>query len=160
MANNYSKLFGLETIGLRFFTAYGPWGRPDMALFLFTDAILNNRSINIYNNGELSRDFTYIDDIVNGVISVIEKDSKNISKFKLYNLGSSKPIKLLDFVKNLEDCLQVKSKKNMLPMQAGDVNSTWADLTNIKNDYNYEITTPLSNGVSNFVAWYKEYYGK
>ena len=114
MAYSYSNLYKIETIGLRFFTVYGPWGRPDMAMFLFTDAILNNKSIKVFNNGNLSRDFTYIDDIVTGVVNTIEKDSKNQSLYKLYNIGNGKPVQLLDFIKTLEEVLCMKADKIML----------------------------------------------
>jgi len=121
MAHTYSYLYKIETIGLRFFTVYGPWGRPDMAMFLFTDAIINNKPIKVFNNGNLSRDFTYIDDIVGGVVNTLLKESKNSSLYKLYNIGNGKPVQLLDFIKSLEEVLNITATKNMLTMQDGDV---------------------------------------
>ena len=121
MAHTYSHLYKFETIGLRFFTVYGPWGRPDMAMFLFTDAILNNKPIKVFNNGDLSRDFTYIDDITSGVVNTLIKDSKNSSFYKLYNIGNGKPVQLIDFIESLENTLDITAIKKMLPMQAGDV---------------------------------------
>ena len=158
MAHTYSHLYGLETIGLRFFTVYGPWGRPDMAMFLFTDAILNNRPIKVFNNGALSRDFTYIDDIVNGVVNTLMEDSKNEALYKLYNIGNSSPVKLLDFIEAIEEVLETTAAKDMLPMQAGDVHQTWADVLQLNNDYSYKSKTPVKKGVSMFINWYKEFY--
>jgi len=156
MAHTYSHLFGFQTIGLRFFTVYGPWGRPDMAMFLFTDAILNNRPIKVFNQGELYRDFTYIDDIVNGVVATIEKPNQN--QYSIYNIGNSKPIKLLDFVHEIESNLGIEAQKEMLPMQPGDVERTWADVSNLQRDYNYKPTTDVKTGVGNFIKWYKAFY--
>lgn len=158
MAHAYSHLYGFETIGLRFFTVYGPWGRPDMAMFLFTDAILNNRPISVFNNGELSRDFTYIDDIVDGVVHTLLKDSKNTALYKLYNIGNSNPIKLLNFIKAIEQESGVIANKDMLPMQSGDVKQTWADISQLQNDYNYKSTTKINQGVKTFISWYKMFY--
>ena len=158
MAHSYSHLYKIETIGLRFFTVYGPWGRPDMAMFLFTDAILNNRPIKIFNNGNLSRDFTYIDDIVKGVVSTLTENSKDASLYKLYNIGNSSPVKLMDFIVSIEDKLGVKADKKMLPMQAGDVNQTWADVSHFQRDYDYRPNTSVNKGVEAFVDWYKSYY--
>ena len=158
MAYTYSHLYNMETIGLRFFTVYGPWGRPDMALFLFTDAIINNRPIKVFNNGELSRDFTYIDDIVNGVVNTLIEDSINESLYKLYNIGNSSPIKLLDFIQAIEEELEISATKTMLPMQAGDVHQTWADVSQLKHDYNYQPKTSIKTGVNQFITWYKQYY--
>ena len=158
MAYTYSHLYGMETIGLRFFTVYGPWGRPDMAMFLFTDAIINNRPIKVFNNGELSRDFTYIDDIVNGVVNTLIEDSKNKSLYKLYNIGNNSPVKLLDFIQAIEEELEITATKTMLPMQAGDVNQTWADVSQLKHDYNYQPKTSIKTGVNQFITWYKQYY--
>ena len=141
MAHVYSHLFEIETIGLRFFTVYGPWGRPDMALFLFTKAMLNNTQIDVFNHGKLSRDFTYIDDIINGVSKTILKDSKNKSLYKIYNIGNSEPVNLMDFIFHIEKKLKIKKQKNMLPMQPGDVKKTWADVSSIKKDYGYESKT-------------------
>lgn len=159
MAYTYSHLYGFKTTGLRFFTVYGPWGRPDMAMFLFTDAIIKGRSIKVFNNGNLERDFTYIDDIVEGVFKVIEetKPEKNSS---LYNIGNSSPVKLTDFIKEIEKNLGVTAEKEMLPMQPGDVNRTWADVDNLKKDFDYSPQTSISTGVKNFIDWYKNYYGK
>jgi UDP-glucuronate 4-epimerase len=156
MAHTYSHLFGFQTIGLRFFTVYGPWGRPDMAMFLFTDAILNNRPLKVFNQGELYRDFTYIDDIVNGIVATIEKPNQN--QYSIYNIGNSKPIKLLDFVHEIESNLGIEAQKEMLPMQPGDVERTWADVSNLQRDYNYKPTTDVKTGVGNFIKWYKAFY--
>ena len=158
MAHTYSHLYGIETIGLRFFTVYGPWGRPDMAMFLFTDAIINNRSIKVFNNGNLSRDFTYIDDIVAGVFVTILEDSKDTSLYKLYNIGNSAPIQLMDFIKSIENNLDLVAEKKMLPMQEGDVYQTWADVSRLQKDYNYKPNTSVDKGVQAFIDWYKMYY--
>jgi UDP-glucuronate 4-epimerase len=158
MAHTYSHLYGIETIGLRFFTVYGPWGRPDMAMFLFTDAIINKRSIKVFNSGNLSRDFTYINDIVAGVVATILKDSKDTSLYKLYNIGNNAPVQLMDFIKSIENSLGVVAKKEMLPMQAGDVHQTWADVSRLKKDYNYKPNTSVEKGVEAFISWYKMYY--
>jgi UDP-glucuronate 4-epimerase len=158
MAHTYSHLYGIETIGLRFFTVYGPWGRPDMAMFLFTDAILNNRSIKVFNNGDLSRDFTYIDDIVNGVVNTLLVDSKNKDLYKLYNIGNSCPVKLIDFVEAIEQELDTTATKEMLPMQAGDVYQTWSDVNQLKKNYDYKSYTTVNQGVKVFIDWYKIYY--
>jgi UDP-glucuronate 4-epimerase len=157
MAHTYSHLYNIETIGLRFFTVYGPWGRPDMAMFLFTDAIINNRPIKVFNNGDLSRDFTYIDDIVKGLVNTLLVSSKNTNLYKLYNIGNSKPVRLLDFIEAIELNLAVKAEKEMLPMQAGDVNQTWANVSSLINDYNYEPNTSIESGIKAFIDWYKEY---
>lgn len=158
MAHTYSHLYELETIGLRFFTVYGPWGRPDMAMFLFTDAIMNNKPIKVFNNGDLSRDFTYIDDIINGVVSTLLVNSKDKSLYKLYNIGNSTPVQLLDFITSIENIIGVKAQKQMMPMQPGDVNQTWADVTKLQTDYDYKPKTPVDMGVEAFVKWYKLYY--
>jgi UDP-glucuronate 4-epimerase len=160
MAHTYSHLYGIETIGLRFFTVYGPWGRPDMAMFLFTDAIINNRPIKVFNNGNLSRDFTYIDDIVNGVVNTLLEDSKNKSSYKLYNIGNSSPVKLLDFIVAIEKELGVKAVKDMIPMQAGDVNKTWANTNELIKDYNFKANTSITTGVKKFIDWYLKFYKK
>ncbi len=157
MAHTYSHLYNIETIGLRFFTVYGPWGRPDMAMFLFTDAILNNIPIKVFNNGELSRDFTYIDDIVEGILNTLLKDSKNSSLYKLYNIGNGKPIELLKFIKAIEAYLGINAKKKMMPMQAGDVNQTYANVSSLINDYSYKPTTIIETGIKSFIDWYKEF---
>ena len=158
MAHTYSHLYNIETIGLRFFTVYGPWGRPDMAMFLFTDAILKNMPINIFNNGDLSRDFTYIDDIVEGVVNALVRDSENTSLYKLYNIGNGKPVRLLDFIESLEHTIGIKAKKNMLPMQDGDVNQTFASISSLKKDYNFRPKINLNEGIQEFISWYKKFY--
>jgi UDP-glucuronate 4-epimerase len=172
MAHAYSYLFGIPTTGLRFFTVYGPWGRPDMALFKFTKAILKGEEIEIFNNGELSRDFTYIDDIVNGILKIIdlipEKNPKWIQSdvsdpanssapFKVYNIGNGTPVKLLDFVNALETSLGIQAKKKFLPMQPGDVYKTWCDTSELKSIINYSPTINIYQGVDNFVHWYKSF---
>ena len=162
MAHAYSHLFNIPTTGLRFFTVYGPWGRPDMAMFLFTDAIIKNRPINVFNNGELERDFTYIEDIVKGVQLIIEKPiEKRIDKnelYKLYNIGNNKSVKLLDFIEEIELNLDKKAEKKMLPMQPGDVKRTWANVDDLIKDYQYSPKTTIQNGVKEFVGWFREYY--
>ena len=158
MAHTYSHLFGIETIGLRFFTVYGPWGRPDMAMFLFTDAILNNKPIKVFNEGNLSRDFTYIDDIVEGVINTIEKKNPNKSLYNLYNIGNGSPVKLNDYIKEIETATGKEAERVMMPMQPGDVEQTWADTSALFKDYNYKPTTKIDKGIKEFVEWYKKYY--
>ena len=158
MAHTYSHLYNFETIGLRFFTVYGPWGRPDMAMFLFTDAIINNKPIKVFNTGNLSRDFTYIDDIISGVINTLLKDSKDASLYKLYNIGNGKPVQLLDFIESLENVLDISAIKKMLPMQAGDVHQTFANTTSLERDYNYKPQITVDKGIKEFVLWYKSFY--
>ncbi len=158
MAHTYSHLFGIETIGLRFFTVYGPWGRPDMAMFLFTDAILKDKPIKVFNGGNLSRDFTYIDDIVEGVIATLINSSKNNDLYKLYNIGNSQPVKLTDFILEIERVVGKTARKEMLPMQPGDVEKTWADVSGLEKDFGYKPQTPISTGIRNFVEWYRNYY--
>jgi len=160
MAHTYSHLYNIETIGLRFFTVYGPWGRPDMAMFLFTDAIINNKPIKVFNDGNLSRDFTFIDDITTGVVNTLLKNSKNASLYKLYNIGNGKPVQLLDFIKSLEKALDISAIKNLLPMQAGDVYQTFADTTSLEQDYDYKPQIEVDRGIKEFVSWYKEFYTK
>jgi len=160
MAHTYSHLYKFETIGLRFFTVYGPWGRPDMAMFLFTDAIINNKPIKVFNTGNLSRDFTYIDDITFGVVNTLLKDSKNDSLYKLYNIGNGTPVQLLDFILSLEKVLDITAIKKMLPMQAGDVHQTFADTTSLERDYNYKPQITVDKGIQAFVSWYKGFYNK
>ena len=160
MAHTYSHLYKFETIGLRFFTVYGPWGRPDMAMFLFTDAIINNNPIKVFNKGNLSRDFTYIDDITFGVVNTLIKDSKNASLYKLYNIGNGKPVQLLDFIASLEKELGITAIKNRLPMQAGDVHQTFADTSSLEHDYNYKPQITVDKGIKEFVLWYKGFYNK
>ena len=160
MAHTYSHLYKIETIGLRFFTVYGPWGRPDMAIFLFTDAIINNKPIKVFNNGNLSRDFTYIQDITNGLVNTIIKDSKDDRLYKLYNIGNGKPVQLLDFIKSLEKALDISSIKKRLPMQAGDVHQTFANTSALERDYNYKPEITVEKGIQEFVLWYKSFYGE
>ncbi|MDD7886232.1 NAD-dependent epimerase/dehydratase family protein [Flavivirga sp. 57AJ16] len=156
MAHAYSYLYGLETIGLRFFTVYGPWGRPDMALFLFTEAILNKKPIKVFNNGNLLRDFTYIDNIVNGIISTLVKPAN--SKYSIYNVGNGSPVKLEDFIKAIETEVGIKAIKSMLPMQPGDVSKTWSNTTKFRSNYNNCSSTPIEQGIKKFVDWYKKFY--
>jgi len=159
MAHTYSHLFGIKTTGLRFFTVYGPWGRPDMAMFLFTDAIVKGEPIKVFNNGDLERDFTYIDDIVEGILKIINsKKEITTANYSLYNIGNSKPVKLMDFIQEIEKQLDLKAKKEMYPMQPGDVSKTWADVDSLKEDFDYNPNTPVETGVKNFITWYKDYY--
>ncbi|MEP2057993.1 MAG: NAD-dependent epimerase [Maribacter litoralis] len=162
MAHSYSHLYGFKTTGLRFFTVYGPWGRPDMAMFLFTDAIINDLPIKVFNNGKLERDFTYIDDITEGVVRIIQKPvSEQLEKkgeFKIYNIGNSKSVKLMDFITAIEDSLDTVAKKDMYPMQPGDVEKTWANVDDLITDYDYRPNTPIKEGVQRFVEWYKDFY--
>ncbi|MGV0922700.1 NAD-dependent epimerase/dehydratase family protein [Empedobacter tilapiae] len=159
MAHAYSHLYNIQTIGLRFFTVYGPWGRPDMAMFLFTNAILNHQPLKVFNHGDLSRDFTYIDDIIQGIDKVLENDDLN-EKYQLYNIGNSKPVQLMDFITEIENSTGEKAILEMYPMQAGDVNQTWADVRDLKEKFDYNPSIPVEEGVSNFVKWYKKYYHK
>ncbi len=173
MAHSYSHLYKIPTTGLRFFTAYGPWGRPDMAPVIFTKAILNNEKIDVFNGGEMSRDFTYIDDIVDGVIDVLDKPATSSSMFdpfapnpaisdapfRVFNIGNSNPIPLMSFISVLEDALGKKAKMNMLPMQPGDVPATAADISAIQQWTGFQPTTKLEDGVAQFAAWYLKYYG-
>jgi UDP-glucuronate 4-epimerase len=170
MAHTYSHLFKLPTTGLRFFTVYGPYGRPDMALFLFTKAILAGEPIQVFNNGEMKRDFTYVDDIVGGITRVLdhpplpEKNNTtdpSVSKtapYKIYNIGNSSPVRLMDFIEAIETSLGIQAKKEMLPMQPGDVPMTWADTSDLQANLGYQPNTPIKEGVSRFIDWYKSYY--
>jgi UDP-glucuronate 4-epimerase len=172
MAHSYSSLYGLPTTGLRFFTVYGPWGRPDMALFLFTKNILAGRPIDVFNHGRHQRDFTYVDDIVQGVLGAVDhvarpdpnwdsarpKPSTSAAPYKIYNIGNQKPVALLTYIEVLEQCLGRKAEKNFLPMQLGDVPDTWADVEALALDVGYRPSTPLSVGVRRFVEWYLEHY--
>ncbi len=163
MAYTYSNLYKIPTTGLRFFTVYGPWGRPDMAPMLFAKAMLDDKPINVYNNGDLERDFTYVGDIVEGVVKVMNHVplmDQNDVRYSIYNIGNSSPIKLMDFISILEKELGVVAKKNMLPMQDGDVKSTYADVTELKTDVGYSPTTVLQEGIRKFAQWYIEYYKK
>ncbi|HFU76505.1 MAG TPA: NAD-dependent epimerase [Arcobacter sp.] len=154
MAHTYSHLYGIQTTGLRFFTVYGPWGRPDMAPMLFADAISNDRAIKVFNHGKMSRDFTYIDDIVDGIIKVID----NPSDFNVYNIGNNAPVSLMDFIETLENALGKEAEKNFMEMQPGDVESTYADTTPLVEDFGYKPDTELSGGISTFVEWYRGFY--
>ncbi|MDS4027000.1 MAG: NAD-dependent epimerase [Candidatus Contendobacter sp.] len=172
MAHTYSHLYGLPTTGLRFFTVYGPWGRPDMALFLFTRAILAGEPIEVFNYGHHRRDFTYIDDIVEGVIRVLDQvatpnpewssetpdSATSRAPYRLYNIGSHRPVELMRYIEVLEDCLGRKAIKNLLPMQPGDVPDTYADVEALVQNVGYQPSTPIEVGVARFVAWYREYY--
>ncbi len=172
MAHNYSALFALPTTGLRFFTVYGPWGRPDMALFLFARAIVDGEPIQLFNHGNHTRDFTYVEDIVEGVVRVTDQVAKanpawnsshpdpssSCFPYRLFNVGSNRPIKLLRYVELLEECLGRKAKKIMLPMQTGDVADTFADVTELQAAIGYKPTTPVEIGVRNFVDWFRSYY--
>ncbi len=158
MAHTYSHLYGIQTTGLRFFTVYGPWGRPDMAPMLFTDAILNDRAINVFNNGNMSRDFTYIDDIIGGIIKVIDNPTYGTPPFKIYNIGNNFPVQLLDFIKTIETAIGKQATKNFISMQDGDVVSTFADVSDLMQDFGYKPDTNLADGIKEFVAWYKDFY--
>lgn len=169
MAHTYSHLYNIPTTGLRFFTVYGPWGRPDMSPFLFADAILSNRPIKVFNFGDMMRDFTYIDDIVEGVVRVTDKpatsddslNSESISRsapYRIFNIGNSQPEKLLDFIAALERTIGREAEKNFMPMQAGDVKATYADTEKLENWVNFKPQTNLNDGVINFFEWYKCYF--
>jgi UDP-glucuronate 4-epimerase len=156
LAHSYSHLYNLKTIGLRFFTVYGPWGRPDMAPFLFSKAIVNGQRINVFNSGKMKRDFTYIDDIVNGLILLLE--AKTYNNYNIFNIGNNSPVNLMDFIKCLEKEFGVSAKLNMCDMQPGDVVSTWANVNHLNKYTNYIPKTSISEGVKKFVTWYKKYY--
>ena len=158
MAHNYSHLFKLNTIGLRFFTVYGSWGRPDMAYYLFADAITKDKAIKVFNNGDLSRDFTHVDDIVIGVKSVLLTDSSTKKIYELYNIGNNNPVVLTKFIETIEKYLGKKSIKKMLPMQDGDVKKTWASISKITKDYNFQNKVSLDKGIEEFINWYKVYH--
>lgn len=162
MAHTYSHLFGIPSTGLRFFTVYGPWGRPDMAMFLFTKAITEDKPIKVFNYGKMERDFTYIDDITEGVVRIIEKpveDRKNERElYKVYNIGNNDSVKLLDFIQEIENNLDKKASKEMLPIQPGDVERTWANVDDLIKDYDYHPDTSVKTGVKKFVEWYKDFY--
>ncbi|MEA1787619.1 NAD-dependent epimerase [Arenibacter sp. GZD96] len=162
MAHTYSHLYGFPTTGLRFFTVYGPWGRPDMAMFLFTDAIIKGKPIKVFNGGKLERDFTYIDDIVEGVVRILKTNPEvrqaPKDRYKVYNIGNSKSVKLMDFIEAIESSIGAKAQKEMLPMQPGDVERTWANVDALIRDYNYRPNTPIKKGVQEFVDWYRDYY--
>jgi UDP-glucuronate 4-epimerase len=172
MAHTYSSLYGIPTTGLRFFTVYGPWGRPDMALFLFTKAILKGRPIDVYNQGRMRRDFTYIDDVVEGVVRVCDRlpapdnawngdnpdPATSYAPYRIYNIGNNKPVELLHFIETLERSLGRRAVKNLLPIQAGDVPATSADVDDLMNDVGFRPSTPIEEGIRNFVEWYRGYY--
>jgi len=173
MAHSYSSLYGLPTTGLRFFTVYGPWGRPDMALFLFTKNILEGKPIEVFNEGYHQRDFTYIDDIVAGVVAALGRiatpdpdwnsdapdPSASYAPYRIYNIGNQRPVSLLRYIEVLEQCLGRKAQKNFVPMQPGDVRDTWADVSALARDVGYRPSTAVEEGVKRFVRWYLEYYG-
>ena len=172
MAHTYSNLYNLPTTGLRFFTVYGPWGRPDMALFLFTRAIIEGKPIDVFNYGKHKRDFTYIDDIVEGVVRTSDNTATpnenwdpatpdpgtSMAPYRLYNIGNQQPIELMDYIGAVEKCLGKTAEKNLLPLQPGDVPDTWADTQALADDVGYQPSTPIETGVKNFVEWYLEFY--
>lgn len=172
MAHTYSHLFGIPTVGLRFFTVYGPWGRPDMALFLFTKAILRGEPIEVFNHGKMERDFTYVDDIVGGIERIVESPfpkrenwdpacpdpSFSSAPYRIHNIGNSSPVKLISFIEAIEKAIGRKAERKMMPIQPGDVEKTWADVSSLKNDYNYNPHTPVETGIRKFVDWYRDYY--
>lgn len=173
MAHTYSHLFGLPTTGLRFFTVYGPWGRPDMALFLFTEAILQDRPIDVFNHGNMERDFTYIDDIVEGVCRILDRipqpdpdwtgmhpdPATSYCPWRIYNIGNNRKEKLMRYIEVLEECLGKKAQKNYLPMQDGDVPATYANVDDLVRDIDFKPDTSIEEGIRKFVDWYREYYG-
>ena len=172
MAHTYSHLYALPTTGLRFFTVYGPWGRPDMALYIFTKAILEGRPIQIFNEGKMRRDFTYIDDIIEGVVRVADNipagnadwsgdrpdPGTSAAPYKIYNIGNNQPVELLRFIETIERCLGVKARRELMPMQAGDVPATYADVDDLMRDVGFKPSTPIEEGVRRFVEWYREYH--
>lgn len=168
VAHTYAHLFGIRSTGLRFFTVYGPWGRPDMALFLFAEALRKGEPIKVFNHGQMLRDFTYVDDIVTGVVNVIMKPAKapkekteaNPTKapYALYNIGNNNPVKLMDFIKAIEDAFGEKFKMNMMDLQPGDVPSTYADVDDLIRDFDYKPNTSIQRGIQQFISWYKTYY--
>ncbi len=173
MAHVYAHLYRLPTTGLRFFTVYGPWGRPDMALFKFVDRILADKPIDVFNNGNHARDFTYIDDVVEALLRIVDRlpepnsnwsgdspdPSTSSAPYRLYNVGNHSPIQLMDFIRLIETALGREAKKNFLPLQPGDVPTTYADVTNLAADIGFEPSTPISEGLDKFVTWYRSYYG-
>src|SRR5699024_5091037 len=172
MAHTYSHLYNLPTTGLRFFTVYGPWGRPDMALFLFTKAIVNGESIDVFNHGEMMRDFTYIDDIVESITRLTKRPAKpnndwsgtnpdpgsSYAPYKVYNIGNNSPVRLMDFIEAIETKLGKKAKKNYLPLQPGDVPETYADVTDLIRDIDFQPQTTIQEGINEFIDWYVNYY--
>ncbi|WNW01635.1 NAD-dependent epimerase [Tenacibaculum sp. HL-MS23] len=157
MAHTYSHLYKIPTTGLRFFTVYGPWGRPDMAPMLFADAIANDRPIKVFNYGEMQRDFTYVDDIVEGIERILVSEIKDRDLYKIYNIGNNNSVKLLDFIAEIEKNIGKEAQKQMLPIQPGDVEKTWANVNDLIKDYNYKPTTLLPKGIKEFVNWFKNY---
>ncbi len=174
IAHSYSHLYQLPTTGLRFFTVYGPWGRPDMALYLFTEAILTGRPIDVYNHGKMKRDFTYIDDIVEGVVRTADRPAKanpnwsgdepdpgtSSAPYRLYNIGNNQPVELMHLIEILEKCLGTKAKKNLLPIQPGDVPETYANVDDLARDVGFQPSRRIEEGVARFVAWYRQYHGR
>jgi len=172
MAHTYASLYGLPVTGLRFFTVYGPWGRPDMALFLFTRNILAGRPIDVFNYGHHRRDFTYVDDIVAGVLASLDHvaapdpdwngerpdPATSRAPYRLYNIGNNRPVELMHYIEVLEQCLGRKAERNLLPLQVGDVPDTWADAEDLVRDVGYRPSTPVEEGIAKFVAWYLDYY--
>lgn len=173
MAHTYAHLYGLPCTGLRFFTVYGPWGRPDMALFLFTKAILSGEPIKVFNYGKMRRDFTYIDDIIEGVVRVMRKapapdpqwsgdapdPGTSAAPYRIYNIGNNHPVELMEFIRALEECLGTEARKEYLPMQPGDVPATAADIDDLARDFGFRPATSIREGIREFVAWYRAYYG-
>ncbi|TWT03632.1 NAD-dependent epimerase [Planomicrobium sp. CPCC 101079] len=173
MAHTYSSLYNIPTTGLRFFTVYGPWGRPDMALFMFTKNIIEGKPINVFNNGEMMRDFTYVDDIVESIARLVEKPAEpnpdwsgknpdpgtSYAPYKIYNIGNNNPVNLMDFIEAIEEKVGKKAIKNFMPLQAGDVPATYADVADLYRDIDFQPQTSIKDGVSKFVDWYVEYYG-
>lgn len=174
MAHAYASLYRIPCTGLRFFTVYGPWGRPDMAYFLFADAITHGRPIDVYNQGRMKRDFTYIDDIIEGVVRVMDRIATPVAEwngdkpdpgtsfapYRIYNIGNNNPVELMRFIEMLEDALGMKAEKNLLPMQPGDVPATFADVDDLMRDVGVKPSTPIETGIRKFVAWYKEWIGQ
>ncbi len=172
MAHTYAHLYGLPCTGLRFFTVYGPWGRPDMALFLFTRAMLEGQPIQVFNHGKMRRDFTYIDDIIGGVLRVMENPPRpnpgwnsetpdpgtSYAPYRIYNIGNNQPVELMEFVEAIEEALGIGAKKEYLPMQPGDVPATYADIDDLTRDLGFRPQTDIRQGVRRFISWYKEYY--
>ena len=173
MSHTYAHLFGLPSTGLRFFTVYGPWGRPDMALFLFTKAILEEKPIRVFNHGKMQRDFTYIDDIIEGVVRVMGRPPEpdptrnghdpdpgtSSAKYKIYNIGNNNPVELMEFIGIIEKALGTKAKKEFLDLQPGDVVATYADIDDLRNDFGFSPGTSIETGIKHFIGWFKEYYG-
>ena len=172
MAHSYSHLYGIKTTGLRFFTVYGPWGRPDMAYFKFVKSIFNGESIDVYNNGEMERDFSYIDDIVEGVVRAMDNPpsgnsswtgeapdpATSYANYRIFNIGNNNPVKLMDFIEAIEKAVGKKAEKNFLPMQPGDVLSTYADCSELEKEVGFKPSTPVQEGINKFVEWYRSYY--